>query len=64
MTILAYFGYSLTNILVLLLSGAITGCGIAVGFDIWKRFKSYWQDRKNKKYKARLEEEALAAAAT
>lgn len=63
MSILTYFGYTLINIVILLLTGCITGCGIAMGFDVWKKLKSWKENSKNQKYIKDLEQKAAAITA-
>jgi hypothetical protein len=55
MTVFTILSYGLVNIILILLTGTLTGCSIAAGFDIWKKIKNKWGERKNKRYLESLE---------
>ena len=57
-------GYSSIQILIIVASSIFTGLGIGIGFDIWKKIKSKWNNRKNKNYINNFEKENLAASVT
>lgn len=62
MELLLLLGNYLLWALLTILSGCVGGFGLAMGFDAFKKTKSWFSGRKNKKYLNQLEEELLAAS--
>lgn len=56
MEILVFFGYTLVNIFIYILSAIMAGFGIAAGFEGWKAFRG-WQ--KNRSYLRDMEKKDL-----